>query len=322
MKNHLLLIALSASTAFPGPEQAPPPATAAADTGVVRLNRFIVENLGLQTSGVELRALERTFPALGQVENAPGTLSAITSRAAGRVTRLIVREGQRVKAGDLLLEIESRVVADPPPRLVFTAPADGLVQGVHVLTGGAVEPDRILLSLATATDVEVVAQVPETRIAQVRPGQTVRVRTLAHPGEIFVGVVKSTAAALDRGKGTLRVFVAVDNREGKLLPGMRAQTTFVTEALEEGVVVPREAVLGEHGDLFVFRQVMTAPFAYERTPVVIGLRDDRFIEIIEGVVPGDRVVTRGGHPLQFAGAGAAKIADDHGHSHGPGGHQH
>ena len=88
------------------------------------------------------------------------------------------------------------------------------------------------------------------------------------------------------------------------------------------VVVPRAAVLGEMGDLFVFRQVTTAPFAYERTPVVVGLRGARDIEIIEGVLPGDRVVTRGNYPLQFVGVGAQKLEDDHGHSHGPGGHKH
>ena len=319
MKPHFLLLALSATSAFSGPDHAHAPA---ADAGLVRLNRFIVENLGLQTSAVELRVMERTFPALGQVEHAPGSFTAVTSRVAGRVTRLGVREGQRVKAGDFLVEIESRVVADPPPRLMFTAPAEGIVQAVHVLPGGAVEPDRALVSLVTAADIEVVAQVPESRIAQVRTGQTVRLRPLAHPGDVFSGKVKSTASALDREKGTLRIFVEVENREGKLLPGMRAQTTFVTESLDDGVVVPREAVLGEHGDLFVFRQVMTAPFTFERTPIVTGLRDDRFIEIIEGVLPGDRVVTRGGHPLQFAGRGAARIEEDHGHSHGPGGHQH
>jgi membrane fusion protein, heavy metal efflux system len=135
--------------------------------------------------------------------------------------------------------------------------------------------------------------------------------------------VKTTAANLERDTGTLRVFVHTENPEGKLLPGMRAQLTFVIEETDAAVVVPRSAVLGEAGDLFVYRQIMTAPFAYERTPVVVGNRDDRYIEIIEGVLPGDRVVTHGNYQLQYVGGGGAqKIEDDHGHSHGPGGHKH
>jgi multidrug efflux pump subunit AcrA (membrane-fusion protein) len=103
---------------------------------------------------------------------------------------------------------------------------------------------------------------------------------------------------------------------------MRAQLAFVVGQSETAVVVPRAAVLGENGDLFVFRQLPTAPFAYERTPVVLGWRDDPWVELVDGILPGDRVVTRGNYQLQYVGGGAARIEDDHGHSHGPGGHQH
>ena len=199
---------------------------------------------------------------------------------------------------------------------------DGVILETNVVPGGAVEPDTNLLTLIDLSEVDVVAQVFESQIGAVKIGQTVRIKALAFPELTFKGEVKSTAASLSRDSGTLRVFVHTANPEGKLLPGMRAQLAFITEETEAAVVVPRSAVLGEAGDLFVYRQIMTAPFAYERTPVVVGMRDDRFIEIIEGVLPGDRVVTRGNYQLQYVGGGAQKIEDDHGHSHGPGGHKH
>lgn len=303
-------------------DDAPAAATASATTGPVRLTAAMARNLDLQTVEVELRPLAKTFPALGVVEPEPGKVTAITSRIAGRVTRLAVHDGQRVRAGEFLLEVESRVVADPPPRVPFVAPVDGIVLATNVGTGDAVDPDKVLLTLIDLREVDVVARVHEGQIAAVRPGQSVRVEALAYPGHTFTGQVKSTAAGLEPGAGTLRVFVHVENPDEILLPGMRTRLAFVTAATEAAVVVPREAVLGEAGDFFVFRQVMTAPFAYERTPVVVGLRDDRDVEIIEGVLPGDRVVTRGNYQLQYVGGGAAAIEDDHGHAHGPGGHQH
>ncbi len=299
------------------------PGIAAPAAGPVRLTQAMVRNLDLQTAEVELRSLEKVFPALGIVEPEPGKIAAVTSRVAGRITKLAVHDGQRVKAGEFLFEVESRVVADPPPRLSFTAPMDGVVLETNVLPGGSVEPDKVLLTIIDLSEVDVVAQVYEGQIAAVKHGQTVRIRAIAHPAETLTGKVKTTAASLSRENGTLRVFVHTPNPEGKLLPGMRTQLSFVVEESEAAVVVPREAVLGENGDFFVFRQIMTAPFAYDRTPVVVGLRDDRFIEIVDGVLPGDRVVTRGNYQLQYVGGGAAaKIEDDHGHSHGPGGHQH
>jgi multidrug efflux pump subunit AcrA (membrane-fusion protein) len=284
---------------------------------------MMVQNLGLETTEVELKPMEKSFPALGSVDPEPGKIAAVASRVAGRVTKLAVHDGQRVKAGDFLVEVESRVAADPPPTLTFKAPMNGVVLETSVVLGGAVEPDKNLLTIIDLSEVDVVAQVFEAQIGAVKTGQTVRIKALAYPDAAFMGRVKTTAASLERETGTLRVFVHTENPEAKLLPGMRAQLSFITAQIEDAVVVPREAVLGEAGDLFVFRQIMTAPFAYERTPVVVGMRDDRYIEIIEGVLPGDRVVTRGNYQLQYvAGGGAQQIEDDHGHSHGPGGHQH
>jgi cobalt-zinc-cadmium efflux system membrane fusion protein len=305
-------------------DDAPGTQAASAQSGPVRLTKMMVDNLGLETAEVELKPMEKTFPALGSVDPEPGKVAAIASRVAGRVTKLTVRDGQRVKAGEVVLEIESRVVADPPPRLTFKAPMDGVVLDTRVLLGGTVEPDKNLITIIDLSEVEVVAQVFEAHVGAVKPGQTVRIQALAYPELTFTGKVKTTAANLERDTGTLRVFVHTENREGKLLPGMRAQLSFVVGQIEDAVVVPRSAVLGEAGDLFVYRQIMTAPFAYERTPVVVGMRDDRTIEIIEGVLPGDRVVTRGNYQLQYVsgGGGAQKIEDDHGHSHGPGGHKH
>jgi cobalt-zinc-cadmium efflux system membrane fusion protein len=304
-------------------DDAPTTQASTAQSGPVRLTKMMVDNLGLETAEVELKPMEKSFPALGSVDPEPGKIAAIASRVAGRVTKLTVHDGQRVKAGEVLGEVESRVVADPPPRLTFKAPMDGFVLETNVVLGGTVEPDKNLLTIIDLSEVDVVAQVFEAQIGAVKQGQTVRIKAIAYPDLTFTGKVKTTAANLERESGTLRVFVHTANPDGKLLPGMRAQLAFITEETEAAVVVPRSAVLGEAGDLFVYRQVMTAPFTYERTPVAVGMRDDRFIEIIEGVLPGDRVVTRGNYQLQYVGGGGAqKIEDDQGHSHGPGGHKH
>ena len=304
-------------------DEAPALADAAPASGPVQLTAMMARNLDLQTAEVELRPIETTFPALGVVEPEPSKVNAVTSRIAGRITRLAVHDGQRVKAGDFLFEVESRVVADPPPRLTFTAPIDGVVLETHVIIGDAVEPDKTLVTLIDLTEVDVVARVFEGRIAAVHPGQTVRIRSVARPEQVVTGHVKTTAANVNVETATLRVFVHADNPDETLLPGMRARLAFVTGETDVAVVVPRAAVLGDAGDLFVFRVLDAAAHTYERTPVEVGLSDDRYIEIIDGVLPGDEVVVRGNYQLQYVGGGAAtKIEDDHGHSHGSGGHQH
>lgn len=315
----LLLATVASAQEHAHPHDETPAATAPASNGRVKLTSAMVRNLDLQTAEVEVRPIEKSFPALGVIEPEPGQLTAITSRVAGRITRLAAHDGQQVKAGDFLMEVESRVVAESPPRISFRAPRDGIVLGTNVVLGDAVEPNKALITLIDLSEVDAIARVFEGQIGAVKIGQAVRIRTVAYPEETFLGRVKATAAGLDAQSATLRVFVHVENPAGKLLPGMRTQLAFVTAESEAAVVVPRAAVLGEGPDLFVFRQILTAPFTYERTPVVVGLRDDRFIEIIDGVLPGDHVVTRGNYQLQYVGGAATRIEDDHGHSHGPGG---
>jgi len=303
-------------------DDVPVPAGEAESSAVVQLTPIMARNLDLQTAEGELNSIELTFPALVAVEPEPSMVNAIPSRVAVRITPLDVHDGQRVKAGERLFEVESRVVAEPPPRLTFNAPIDGAVLETHVITGDAVEPNKTLVTLIDLAEVDVVAQVFEAQIKDVHLGQSVRIRSLARPEEVMTGKVKTIAANVDRASGTLRVFIHTDNPEEKLLPGMRAKLSFGKDESDLAVVVPRAAVLGEAGDLFVFRVVDAATHLFERTPVEVGLSDDRHIEIIFGVLPGAAVVVQGNYQLQYVCGGATVIEDYHGHSHGPGGHDH
>jgi multidrug efflux pump subunit AcrA (membrane-fusion protein) len=110
---------------------------------------------------------------------------------------------------------------------------------------------------------------------------------------------------------------------------MRATLQIVTAQADTVITVPLSAVLGESGNLFVFVQDDKDPHTFMRTPVVVGQRDDRYVEVIEGVLPGANVVTVGNYQLQYvaptakgtpapapgdAKAPAAKPAED-GHKH-------
>jgi len=302
----------------------------------IEVSAHVAQNIGLQSVAAELRPIERTVSALGRVEAEPGSLVAITSRVAGRVTELAVHDGQRVEVGDFLVAVESRVAAQTPPRLRFTSPIPGRVLEAEIPLGGAVEPADTLLTLVDLSEVDVVGEIHSRDLSSVRLGQRVRVRSEAYPGEIFEGELKTIAANVDPQTGTRRVFVHTPNLDEKLLLGMRVQLSIIVEEQARTIIIPREAVRGEAGEFFVFRELpnesgnsdATASHGrhYERTSVVLGLRDDRFVEVIDGVLPGDRVVTRGNYQLEYLeaarGEGSAAFDDGHGHSHGPSGHQH
>jgi hypothetical protein len=89
----------------------------------------------------------------------------------------------------------------------------------------------------------------------------------------------------------------------------------------EGVLsVPREAIQGGAANRHVYVKHMTIPNAFDRVNVQSGISNNDRVEILDGLLPGDEVVTRGSYSLGFAGSGGGpslKEALDaaHGHEH-------
>ena len=126
--------------------------------------------------------------------------------------------------------------------------------------------------------------------ARVRPGQVVRLRHHAWEDSTFAGKVIRLAPSVDPTTRTLRIEVGLDNRDGKLRPGMFIEATVVAERRPDAVVVPRAAVTERAGRkvLFVLKGQKV-----ELREVGLGLGDDDMVEVRGGIEPGDRVVTKG-----------------------------
>lgn len=270
-----------------------------ATSGPIQITAEAKTNLGIKIDEAQARTLSKTFIAIGQIEPIPSKSAAVTSRIAGRVVDIKAVEGQSVKRGDPMIEIESRQVGNPPPRVQYAAPIDGVVTRRDVLVNGAVEPDKNLLEIVDLSEVYAEGRVFEGQVSQVKVGQQVRVTVESFPDVKFDGTVDLVSGVLDPVTRTLRIWVRVGNPEAKLRPNMRATLNIVTDAAADVVAIPHSAVLGEAGNLFAFVQTDDAGLIYERKPVVTGIKDDEYIEIVEGVLPGDKVVTLGNYQLQY-----------------------
>jgi RND family efflux transporter MFP subunit len=126
--------------------------------------------------------------------------------------------------------------------------------------------------------------------ARVEPGQEVRLRHHAWEDSTFTGRVIRLAPSVNPTTRTLRVEVEMDNREGRLRPGMFIEATVVAERRPDAVVVPRVAVTERAGRkvLFVLKGQKV-----ELREVGLGLGDDDVVEVRGGIEPGERVVVKG-----------------------------
>ena len=233
----------------------------------------------------------------GIVEGVPDRVNFVSIRVPGRATKVLVNQGDTVKAGQLLAEIEGRQIGDPPPSLAVRAPLAGVVTQRNLLVGESIEPDKPLFQIADLSQVRARCEVYEADAGQVHLEQPARVHFEAFPKRIFEGQVESLGGELASATRSLPVWIRLSNAYLALRPNMRGEGRVIIGVADATLTVPVEAVLGDAGNYFVY---LDTGSLYERKPIVLGARDDRFIEVTDGLVPGDRVVTQGNYQLQFA----------------------
>ena len=261
--------------------------------GPVKLTKTQQESIGLRTSKAAFSAIDTILYLNGSVQVDPDLHAHITTRISGRVSQLPARVGDRVEKGQTLAIIQSRQLGDPPPEVKVDSPVSGTVSERPVSMGDSVEPNTELFHILDLSKVIVVAQVYEEDVGKIKLGQTARVTALSYPNE-FDGKVTFVGLELDPETRTLPVWLMVDNPDAKLRPGMFAKAALVLAKNSEALAVPKTALLEDGGEKFVF--VRTGD-TFTRVDVQTGAEDDRNVEIKDGLVPDDEVVTQGQREL-------------------------
>ena len=289
-------------------------------TRTVILDETGVRNLRIETEQAKKRAFESTVFAIGRIEEIPANRSVLSTRVAGRVISLRAYEGDKVEANQTLVLVESRQPGSPPPTIELRSPRSGTVVRSHVRLGEPVEPDRELLDVVDRSTLWAVAKIPESEVAAITVGTLARIRVPALGKTTIEAHLLRFNVEADRSAGALEGIFQVNNPDGKLRPGMRIEFSIVTSSREKVLSVPHSTVQGDPTNRIVFVKDFELPNAFLPAPVVLGETNDKYVEILGGLFPGDEVVTHGSYPLAFAGSGngpSLKEALDaaHGHEH-------
>ena len=299
-------------------QEGPIDADRAANT--VILDDIGVKNLNIETKMVEERDFESTVFSIGRLEELPENRAVLSSRIAGRVVELNAYIGDAVKKGEVIARVESRQPGSPPPVIDLKAPIDGVVVESHVRLGEPVEPAQELIDISDRTKMWAVAKIPENESDQIVPGTTARIHIPSLGDELFEVTMAKYGVEANREAGTIDGIFILENKDGRMKPGMRAEFAIVTSSREDVMAVPRTSVQGDPTKRVVFVKDFDLPNAFVKVPLVLGERNDRYFEVKNGLFPGDEVVTEGSYSLSFAGSGSGislKEALDmaHGHEH-------
>ena len=189
---------------------------------------------------------------------------------------------------------------------VVAAPLTGVVARRHVAVGEFVKDNTPLFTLVATDPLKYTGTVAERAAPEIRAGQEVRLTVDAFGARVFPGQVTRVAPVVDVPTRTLALEARVPNGQGLLKPGFFARGVVLARRDARVPFVPAEALAYVVGISKVF--VVADGRAQERL-VKAGLREAGWVEILEGVKPGETVATSGlaqlydGAPVQPA-AGA------------------
>ncbi|MBI3610338.1 MAG: efflux RND transporter periplasmic adaptor subunit [Nitrospirae bacterium] len=283
----------SARTAIHSDEKEKAPHTDEEAEGI-HLSEEAKRNIGLATETVGKQPIQTVITVNGIVKPQPQRLAQVSPKIDAIVEKTLVQPWDRVKAGQVLAEVRSRQFGNPPPLIALTAPMSGLISKWDAKVGEAVDPGKVLFEIVDPSVVWVEGDVPEHESHLVRVGQAVRVSMIALPDQVFTGKIVRMGGMVEPEKRTVHVWVEVANPEYQLKPEMFAQLNIVVGSASTVLAVSGRALLKSGGETFVY---IKRGDEYLKRNVVVGQQDDRFAEIIEGLVPGNQVVTQGNYEL-------------------------
>lgn len=289
-----LLVAASALLAVaPGPTSAHGgqiEVSGGGPKGPVRLTPAQQKAIGLAVVPASERPLATELHLNGEIQLLPDRQADVSLRISGQVVGVPAQAGDRVRKGQALAVVQSRLVGDPPPSVTVTAPMAGVVDARNVILGQAVEPNSVLFHISDASVVLFAGRVYEADLAKVRPGEEIRVRAVSYPDQVFAGKVWRIDTSLDPATRTVQVWARLANPRALLKPHMDARAALVIGRTDAALAVPSGAILAANGEKFVFVRNRDT---FDRVEVAVGARDDQFTEVTDGLVPGDEVVTQG-----------------------------
>jgi HlyD family secretion protein len=259
----------------------------------------------LDLSRAELRDAERTLVRERMLMDSNFTSQATYDAAEARLDR--VRAGIAVAQATLQsaqVALENTVIRAPFDGTVLTKNAD-VGDVVAPLAGGAFSKSAVV-TIADLSSLQVEADVAESNLEAISPGQPCEIVLDAYPDVRYPGYVAKIVPTADRAKATVQVKVAFRSYDARVLPEMSAKVHFLPRPSRVAVdtlpvlVVPGTAVVERNGRSVVF--IVEGGRAVE-VPVVAGRQVGSSVAIREGLRPGVQVVDSVGASLR----GGAKV---------------
>jgi len=176
----------------------------------------------------------------------------------------------------------------------IASPIDGTITQLAARQGMYVERTTTLATIVDLSKVFMQVRIPSAYLARVTPGAAVDVRVASLPDTSFQGRIARIAGQADPATGDVDALAEVTNGNGLLRPGLACRGRVWLPEVTDALVVPAAAIADRAGTPVV--TVVRDGKGFE-VEVKLGAQTQEKTQVIEGLAPGDTVVTEGGYGL-------------------------
>jgi len=298
------------------------------DSNVIKVSLDRVQRLGVRTETVEERALVRTVRTFASVQYDERRQTLIAPKFGGWIEKLFVNAtGDLVKAGQPLFEVYSPELnvlqqefalshgmggagaadgrlrnldypqaeldklrrGEKPSRIItFPSPASGTVVEKMAVEGMRYQPGETLFRIIDTRTMWVLAEVYEQDLGYVKVGDMAKITVNTWPDRPFMGKVIFIYPNVGKESRTARLRIEVANPDGLLRADMAA-TVEIEAPLGRVLAVPESALIDSGRRQIVLLE--RGEGRYQPVAVKLGARVPGYVQVLDGLAPGERVVT-------------------------------
>lgn len=256
-------------------------------TGRTNMNTALtsINSLGQSIASQKITNQQNITTAQNTLENAQKNLEL---KQAGATNEQLQAQEAQVKAALANVNNISAQIA----KATLKAPFAGIITLQNAKPGEIAQGGAITVSLISQVEFEIETNIPEADIAKVQIGNTANVTLDAYGSDIkFQAKVTKIdpAETVLEGVATYKTTLQFLQKDERIKSGFTANIDILTAQKENVLTVPYRAIITQNGDKTI--KILNGKQAQERK-VVIGLRgSDGNVEIVEGIVEGEKIIT-------------------------------
>jgi len=223
-------------------------------------------------------------------------------------------------AAGLLATFKQAGTASSPDALLLMelrAPIAGVLNSMAAGPGDVVPANQPVFTVLNPETVWIEANIPESAVARLSAGKDASIEMPDQPGQFIAitgegrGKFISLGLEVDAATRTVPLIFETTNCDGVFRIGQNVALHVETARAEDAVAVPESAIVEEGDQLVAFVQISGETF--EKREIKRGVRDTGFVQVLEGIKEGERVVTKGAYAIRLSSISG--VIPAHGHAH-------